>query len=600
MCKSFIFLKILLFLVLALSALKTTVAETYCIEVGPITGVGGTSEWTQNCRETDDGDHERRRQQQLDDERRRQQLDEERRRQQQLDDERRRQQLDEERRRQQQLDDERSRQQLYDEWRRKTENETHLKKLEKQRDDYKRTETEIQNRRDDGKRNEAKIINQRDDYNRTETEIQNRRDDGKRIEAKFYDQDRLETWLKEKEFQWVQDKTIEPTRHVNEKPLGHKLDVMQRQDIPLTDLAGIPALSLRAMECGGVSCITADKLRNTFGTQLSPKESVKEAVELEVRFLERNASYQPTNKSTSSQLKGNTEINTELESEARRRVLTYLYENPTLNQSVESSSRKGAESSSELLPKSDLVDHSERIPANRPGRSVNREFQVAGLERIKGTTGLLVMEQMQKIGSEGQLYWTPAEVLKEKMREKNWLGDNYVNYFEKITEKEFYAKFGNDPAKWLGKPIGTTNCSTAVLDAIFRFVGGENGSINGLPVTNSVLNKFGLQFHGSRWVDNLVAAQMAAAVTDMQKLKVGDIAAEGYFDKKEKKLVLTHRFMVSDVKYNKIGELVKVRKLEAHYTKPGEDWKIRTAIRNDTWIPVRRIKMAARLYDLAE
>jgi PDZ domain-containing protein len=203
-------------------------------------------------------------------------------------------------------------------------------------------------------------------------------------------------------------------------------------------------------------------------------------------------------------------------------------------------------------------------------------FFIAG--KTDQGVGHLVMAEMARIGAK-QLYWYPLHA-------KEFHTPEQIAYFKALPLMP-YAQFGNKTYK---KAEGTTNCVVAALEALYQFLGGSKGSINGVPITDQKFDSFVENFlqKDSRWVEAMVAAGLGQPVADLKSVRSGDMIQTG-----------GHRAFVADVRRDSRGEATHVLLVEANLPKKGENWKTRSAIRNDSWIPISAITSAVRLYDLA-
>ncbi len=134
--------------------------------------------------------------------------------------------------------------------------------------------------------------------------------------------------------------------------------------------------------------------------------------------------------------------------------------------------------------------------------------------------------------------------------------------------------------------MGTTNCSTAVLESLWlTYMGRPEADMVGYArefkkATGLDSRGFGLDFQGHQWVEAIEAAHLGQRVNPLD-VKRGDIASSG-----------AHRFFISEVNGGKA--LI----LEANVAGPRENWKTTPAINEDRWIPLTKIKAAARLFEI--
>jgi RHS repeat-associated protein len=156
-------------------------------------------------------------------------------------------------------------------------------------------------------------------------------------------------------------------------------------------------------------------------------------------------------------------------------------------------------------------------------------------------SGRVLIEKMREIKSEGQVYWFPNDPKKrfteEQMEE---LGSRPKRAFVRMGD------FSDDtPVGKKGKTLGdfdrlrkaesTTNCSTAVLDALYRTLGGKvnsrgkvirTGGVDGVPLTDSTFSGFAKKFQGRDFDDAVVDYGLGYKV-GMDELKPGDIIGTG-------------------------------------------------------------------------
>ena len=148
----------------------------------------------------------------------------------------------------------------------------------------------------------------------------------------------------------------------------------------------------------------------------------------------------------------------------------------------------------------------------------------------------------------------------------------------------------------LYKVSGTTNCSTAVLDALYRALGGKIGAggrvlrvggVNGVPLSDPSFSGFPKLFQGPTWVDALVEYKLGYEVS-MRDLKHGDIISKP-----------GHRMVyLKTIRSDESGWPNEIRTIEA---KPGTGEKIQDGV---TQRPIERLRKdkqwkAARIFDLA-
>ncbi len=153
--------------------------------------------------------------------------------------------------------------------------------------------------------------------------------------------------------------------------------------------------------------------------------------------------------------------------------------------------------------------------------------------------GTLLVSKMREIEREGTTYYWA-------MRQKGIsaadaiLRDEYAAYKKRPFVR--MGDFSDDTAvgkknksagdfDQLSKPEGTTNCSTAVLDALYRALGGQVnakgkvikvGVVNGVPLSDASFSGFPKKFQGPDWDDAIVGYGLGYKV-DMKDLEHGDI-----------------------------------------------------------------------------
>ncbi len=79
---------------------------------------------------------------------------------------------------------------------------------------------------------------------------------------------------------------------------------------------------------------------------------------------------------------------------------------------------------------------------------------------------------------------------------------------------------------------GTTSCSPAVLEALYRSLGGRIdestgrvtsvGGVNGVPLTDAKFSGFPMLFQGPKWIEALIECGLGYGV-DMRELRLGDM-----------------------------------------------------------------------------
>ncbi len=194
------------------------------------------------------------------------------------------------------------------------------------------------------------------------------------------------------------------------------------------------------------------------------------------------------------------------------------------------------------------------------------------LIKDKGSTlynfGPLLVNKMNEIKREGNTYYW--ELRKKGIsREEAELRDEYATY-----KKRTFVRMGdfsddtpigrkNRPAgDWdqLFKPTGTTNCSTAVLDALYRALGGQVnnrgrvkrvGGVNGVPLSDHSFSGFPKKFQGTEWDDAIVDYGLGYKVA-MNDLKHGDIIS-----------MPGHRMIYLETIETGSGQPTKIKTIEA-------------------------------------
>jgi hypothetical protein len=155
-------------------------------------------------------------------------------------------------------------------------------------------------------------------------------------------------------------------------------------------------------------------------------------------------------------------------------------------------------------------------------------------------TGKVLVEKMLEIAKEGQVYYWKIDPEKRYTDEQQRLYESRA--------KRAFVKIGDGSNATLtksGKPLGafdrlvkwegTTNCSTAVLDALYRTLGGKVGKkgavitiggVNGVPLTDASFSGFNNMFQGPNWDDALVQYALGYKVA-IKDLRYGDIIGTG-------------------------------------------------------------------------
>jgi hypothetical protein len=162
-----------------------------------------------------------------------------------------------------------------------------------------------------------------------------------------------------------------------------------------------------------------------------------------------------------------------------------------------------------------------------------------------------------------------------------------------------FAEFGRVPYH---KRKGTTDCVIAPLEAFYKLVSEKDGIVNGVPITDRRFHDFAtaLLGDGREWVDALVGRPpkgkgeadalppMGQEMTDMQALRVGDLVQlEG------------HRAFVAAREIDYKGVLTSVLLFDANVPWKGQDFRTQSAVHENRSVPVKAIKYAVGLYDLA-
>ena len=153
--------------------------------------------------------------------------------------------------------------------------------------------------------------------------------------------------------------------------------------------------------------------------------------------------------------------------------------------------------------------------------------------------GPLLISKMEEIQNEGQAYFWGMRKKGITPKEKK-LREGYAKR-KKIPFVRF-GDYSDDTAvgkkgRWAGdfdqlsKPQGTTNCSTAVLDALYRALGGQMdakgnvksvGGVNGVPLSDAAFSGFPKKFQGPDWDDAIEDYKLGYKVA-MKDLQPGDI-----------------------------------------------------------------------------
>lgn len=211
--------------------------------------------------------------------------------------------------------------------------------------------------------------------------------------------------------------------------------------------------------------------------------------------------------------------------------------------------------------------------------------------------GPLLVAKMREIKDEGQVYfWELRSTTKKKQQAKREkLGRRRKSAFVRFgdfSSRTAAGRKGKAAGKFdvLYKVSGTTNCSTAVLDALYRALGGKIGpdgrvlrvgGVNGVPLSDPSFSGFPKLFQGPTWVDAIVKYKLGYEVS-MRDLKSGDIIS-----------MPGHRMVYLETKKpGKSGWPTKISTIEA---KPPTGKKIQDGV---TRRPTKSWK-AARIFDLS-
>lgn len=148
---------------------------------------------------------------------------------------------------------------------------------------------------------------------------------------------------------------------------------------------------------------------------------------------------------------------------------------------------------------------------------------------------------MEQIKAEGQVYYWKIDPKKRytKKQQKEYESRKRL-VFVRIGDGSDPTPVGKKDKKLgnfdrLVKWEGTTNCSTAVLDALYRSLGGEVdnkgrvitiGGVNGVPLNHGYFSGFAKKFQGANWDDAIVNYGLGYKV-EIENLKLGDIISTG-------------------------------------------------------------------------
>jgi hypothetical protein len=162
----------------------------------------------------------------------------------------------------------------------------------------------------------------------------------------------------------------------------------------------------------------------------------------------------------------------------------------------------------------------------------------------KGTLynfGPLLISKMEEIEREGQVYyWELQKKFKPKeavLRAEYAAGERRtfvrMGDFSDTTSVGPKRRSAGDFDQLI-KVQGTTNCSTAVLDALYRALGGRVdrrgrvtsvGGVNGVPLSDRKYSGFPKKFQGREWADAIVEYGLGYGV-ELSKLRPGDIISK--------------------------------------------------------------------------
>ena len=155
--------------------------------------------------------------------------------------------------------------------------------------------------------------------------------------------------------------------------------------------------------------------------------------------------------------------------------------------------------------------------------------------------GKLLIEKMEEIEGQGQVYYwelrrrfSPEEaVLREEYAARPRRTFVRMGDFSDTTRAGRRGRSAGDFDQ-LTKVHGTTNCSTAVLDALYRALGGRVdrrgrvirvGGVNGVPLSDPKFSGFPKKFLGSEWVEAIVDYTLGYQV-ELSDLRPGDIISK--------------------------------------------------------------------------
>lgn len=199
----------------------------------------------------------------------------------------------------------------------------------------------------------------------------------------------------------------------------------------------------------------------------------------------------------------------------------------------------------------------------------------------RGLTGPMLRDAMMAMKAEGTKYFFPKQLFDK--------GKAIPENFRTAPMGEV-VKFGKTGTK---AEQGTTNCSNAVLEAIFRVLGGSQqaletpgtfdkgtanpvakmrqnkpilteangGAVNGVPLSDKKFQGFAEAFVGKEWVDALENADLGRRIvadsSTTDQLMVGDIIGDG-----------NHRFLyLETIEPKKVGN-IRIKVLDANISGP--------------------------------
>jgi hypothetical protein len=211
-------------------------------------------------------------------------------------------------------------------------------------------------------------------------------------------------------------------------------------------------------------------------------------------------------------------------------------------------------------------------------------------------TGELLVKKMVEIQKEGQVYYW-------KIDPDHRYTDEQQRLYEGKPQRGF-IEIGDHseptPVGKKGKTIGdfdrlrkwegTTNCSTAVLDALYRTLGGKVsntgkvitiGGVNGVPLTDKSFSGFNHKFQGPEWAEALEEYDLGYQVK-ITELKRGDIIGTG-----------GHRMVYLKAIEERDGKPTKISAIQANLPTGTIAIKVQPFSVADHW-------KLARLFDMKE